>query len=198
MQLGSTMQFNIIPPTRFKTLPWKNGKGSTKELLVEEIENEAAFAWRLSMAPVTSDGSFSDFSGYHRQLILIEGNGIRLAHSNGQIDRLKQRFDMACFDGGWGTEARLYQGEITDFNIMSRQGVCSAQVDIFRQQAEHRLAVNADQLLIYPLDTDVEVNPAATNKLRLAATSLLQCTTPLEGSWTIIGAAIICVQVSYQ
>jgi environmental stress-induced protein Ves len=192
------MQFNIIPPTRFKTLPWKNGKGSTKELLVEGNQNEAAFSWRLSMAPVTNDGSFSDFSGYHRNLILIEGNGIRLAHGNGQVDRLKQRFDMACFDGGWGTEARLYQGEITDFNVITREGVCAAQVDIFRQQSEHRLVVNADQLLIYALDTDVEVHPVDTSKRQLTATNLLQCVTPVEGSWMVVGGAVICIQISYQ
>ena len=190
------MQFNIIPPTRFKILPWKNGKGSTKELLLEESKD--AFAWRLSMAPVTSDGSFSDFSGYHRKLILIEGNGIRLTHGNGQVDRLKQRFDMACFDGDWNTEAKLYEGEITDFNVMTRQGVCSAEVDIFRHQAEHRLDVNADQLLIYALDSDIEVSPVDASKLQLAATNLLQCFTPLAGSWTVIGGAVICIQVSYS
>lgn len=105
---------------------------------------------------------------------------------------------MACFDGGWSTEAKLYEGEITDFNVMTRQGVCSARVDIFRPQAEHRLAVNADQLLIYPLDTDVEVIPVDTNKFQLVATNLLQCITPLDGLWTIIGGAMICIQVNYQ
>ena len=190
------MQFNIIPPTRFKILPWKNGKGSTKELLLEE--SEEAFAWRLSMAPVTSDGSFSDFSGYHRKLILVEGNGIRLTHGNGQVDRLKQRFDMACFDGDWNTEAKLYEGEITDFNVMTRQGVCSARVDIFRHQAEHRLTVKADQLLIYALDSDIEISPVDTSKLQLAATNLLQCVTPQRGFWTVIGGAVICIQVRYS
>ena len=190
------MQFNIIPVTQFKTLPWKNGKGSTRELLVEK--NQDGFNWRLSMAPVTVDGLFSDFSGYDRKLVLIEGEGISLAHSNGQLDQLKQRFDMAGFDGGWSTEARLHQGAITDFNVMTRQGICSAEVNIFREQGEHRFKVNCDQLMIYALDSSVDISLAEDLSLQLAATSLLHCTSVTQGLWTLIGGAVICVQISYQ
>jgi environmental stress-induced protein Ves len=191
------MQFNIIPPSEFKTVSWKNGKGSTKELLFENIDREEFFAWRLSMAPVTEDGPFSDFSGYHRTLILIEGNGIELRHNNGQTDRLVRRFDFANFDGGWITEAILQQGKITDFNVMTRQGVCAAKLDIFRENGEHQIPVNADHSIIYPLDTAVEVVMPGANGLRLAAKNLLRAISPSMGVWKISGKAVICVQISY-
>lgn len=192
------MQFNIIPSDQFKTLPWKNGKGSTKELLVEKNGDGKIFNWRLSMAPVTSDGMFSDFSGYHRNLILIEGNGIDLVHSSGQQDRLRQRFDTANFDGSWSTGSRLIDGKITDFNVMTRQGACSARLDIFREPDKHKLVVAADHLLVYPLESVIDISRGEDIELQLASTSLLHCTSPPAGSWSIKGGPVICVQISYQ
>lgn len=191
------MQFNIISPSRFKTVPWKNGKGSTKELLFENIEDDDAFAWRLSMAPVSENGQFSDFSGYDRILILVEGNGITLSHDSGQVDYLEQRFDFAQFDGGWTTEATLSQDRITDFNIMTRQGFCVAHVDIFPQNGEHQFNVNAEQLLVFSLDADIGLVTPDVETQRLEAKNLLQVNSPVKGVWKISGAAIICVQISY-
>ena len=128
------MQSRLFTHQDFKTVPWKNGKGSTRELRVENLETDDAFAWRLSMAPVMTDGLFSDFSGYDRKLILVEGKGMTLRYGNGQADQLNNRFDMASFDGGWRTEANLHQGEILDFNVMTRQGVCHSQVDAFANE----------------------------------------------------------------
>lgn len=191
------MQFNIISPSRFKTVPWKNGRGSTKELLFENIKGEDSFAWRLSMAPVTSDGIFSDFSGYDRTLILVEGNGITLSYDNGQLNSLNKRFDLAQFDGGWTTEATLQRGEITDFNVITRQGVCAAHIDILRENGEHRLTVDTDLLLIYPLDDAIELLTPILETMNLAATNLLQVISPPAGVWEINGEAVICIQIHY-
>ena len=191
------MQFNIISPSQFKTVPWKNGKGSTKELLFENIEDDGAFAWRLSMAPVTENGRFSDFSGYDRTLILVEGNGITLKHDNDQTDTLVRRFESANFDGDWTTEATLHRGEIIDFNVMTRQGICVGRVDIFRENDEHHIVVNADRLMIYPLDNAIELSMPELEPLRLDATSLLQVIAPSAGTVNISGEAVICVQISY-
>lgn len=73
----------IISPNEFKRLPWKNGKGETIELAINEGGSLADFDWRISMARVTEDGAFSDFSGYQRHLLLLDGIGIELTHLDG-------------------------------------------------------------------------------------------------------------------
>ena len=191
------MQFNIISPSQFKTVRWKNGKGSTKELLFESTEDDDVFAWRLSMAPVTEDGQFSDFSGYDRTLILVEGNGITLTHDNGQVDELVQRFDAAKFDGGWATEATLQQSEITDFNVMTRQSICTAQVVVMPDIDAHEIHIDADQLLIYPVDNTIEILTSELENLELSVTNLLQVISPSKGVWKVNGEAVICIQISY-
>ena len=76
----------IISPDQFKTIAWKNGQGETTELAISPGGTLADFDWRLSMASVVSDGAFSDFTGYDRQLILLNGHGIKLAHDDKQTD----------------------------------------------------------------------------------------------------------------
>jgi len=122
----------IISPDQFNEIPWKNGKGITTELAINEQGCIADFDWRLSIASVVEDGPFSDFSGYERALILIEGNGIALQHDNDTINRLDNILDIARFDGGDHTHARLNSGPIKDFNLMLRKGAYDAAVNTYR------------------------------------------------------------------
>lgn len=191
------MKITHLTPADFKIVPWKNGQGSTRELRFEKLEGDDFFTWRLSMAPVVIDGVFSDFSGYDRKLLLVEGQGMTLRHECGQTDSLSNRFDMACFDGGWRTEANLHQGEILDFNVMTRQNVCHSQVDAFAENDHHQLPVRAEYLLIYALDSDLSINPPDFDPIQLAAGHLLEVGKPTDGVWGIDGAAFICVQINW-
>ena len=68
----------------YRTVPWKNGGGTTREIAVSED-------WRLSVATIEQDGPFSDFTGFDRTIVPIEGNGIELIFAPDQsvtLDRL--------------------------------------------------------------------------------------------------------------
>ncbi len=122
------MKYKIIPSEEFKTVPWKNGKGITKELYVKQEKERGDFIFRLSIAGVTENGPFSDFSGYNRVLMMLEGNGIRLEHSDGSINEINSYSDMAIFSGDLKTEAVLKEGPIKDFNVFTLKEVCSSEV----------------------------------------------------------------------
>jgi len=67
----------------YKTMPWKNGGGSTTELAVfPEGAGLDEFYWRLSMAQVSSDGAFSHFAQIDRTLAILTGQGLVLVHDN--------------------------------------------------------------------------------------------------------------------
>jgi len=121
----------ITPPSKFKTIPWKNGLGKTTELAISENGTLDSFDWRLSIASVVNDGLFSDFSGYQRQLILIEGAGIKLQHDEKTIDILDHPLKMANFDGANKTVGELISGSIKDFNVMTNQKTYQANVKTF-------------------------------------------------------------------
>jgi environmental stress-induced protein Ves len=115
------MQLTITPPTQFKKVPWKNGKGITTELAINENGTLDNFDWRLSIASVAQNGIFSNFSGYTRNLTLIAGKGIALHHigTDKKITHsLKNKLDVSIFDGGSETTGELFNGEILDFNVI--------------------------------------------------------------------------------
>lgn len=147
----------IISPTQFKTVPWKNGKGETIEMAINSSGTLDDFDWRLSMASVVEDGIFSNFSGYTRNLILIAGDGINLQHNDSKIDKLTHLLDYATFDGGNKTVGNLPSGEITDFNVITRSKSISASVACLKNQQNYNVE-NAELCFIYSLQETFQLN----------------------------------------
>lgn len=152
---------NIISPESFRTIPWKNGKGVTTELAININGTLTNFDWRLSIAEVAEDGLFSDFSGYLRNLILIEGNGINLHHSSDSLelrtDRLLNLLDYATFDGGFQTFGELRDGAIQDFNLMTREGKYKCSVETWTSKLTKYLPVS-DLNFIFSLSGETQLS----------------------------------------
>jgi len=177
-------------------MPWKNGLGSTLELLKEDLPGNAGFAWRLSMADVTTDGSFSNFTGYDRCLLLVEGNGITLTHNDGRCDNLTSWLQAAHFNGDDRTFATLHDGSIRDFNIMSRRGVCSAEVIANADSGVSRFDTGADIQVIYAMNSDVEIRSSEDEIQILASEHLFVIRDP-SIQLSCSGGATICTRIVY-
>jgi environmental stress-induced protein Ves len=109
----------ILPRAGYRRMPWKNGGGVTEEIAREPAEGE--FAWRLSMARIDAPGPFSDFSGYSRVMVLLEGAGLTL-QAPGEQDRILRRAgDWTRFDGSLAIHCSLQAGSCTDLNLMVRK-----------------------------------------------------------------------------
>jgi len=128
---------SILSPEQFKTVPWKNGKGSTVELAINAGGNVDNFDWRLSIADMVQSGVFSDFSGYQRHLVMIAGAGLDLEHQYKDArshDKLRSIADVASFDGGSTTDGVLV-GEsnvgVKNFNVMAKSGKYVAEVKTY-------------------------------------------------------------------
>ena len=77
-----------------------------------------AFAWRVSVAHIDISGPFSDFAGYHRKMVLLEGNGLELEFADGGVRRLARVGDLAEFDGAPAPGCTLLGGPCVDLNLM--------------------------------------------------------------------------------
>ena len=187
------MTIKIISPDKYKTLPWKNGLGETTELAISEGGNLSNFYWRLSIATVTEDGVFSDFSGYSRNLVLISGQGIRLEHDGHSIDQLDNLLAMASFDGGCKTYGKLNLGTIKDFNIMTKTATYHAQVERYLHEQAITLKTDA-QYFVYGLSTmtDVSFND---EKMTLPNGHLLAISKENNKKVTIKGTNLIIIQL---
>ncbi len=148
--------FTIITPKQFKTIPWKNGKGQTQELCINDGGTIDLFDWRISIASVTQDGTFSNFPNYQRKLILIKGNGIKLIHDENKTNMLNNVLDMASFNGKSITRTELVDGSIFDFNVMTHEDKYNCKVDTYVDTRRINIS-KCDICFIYNLDGEVNV-----------------------------------------
>jgi uncharacterized protein len=109
----------ILSAKDFRSMPWKNGGGITRELyrLPHPVDSER-FLLRLSMAQVASDGPFSIFPGIDRTLLLLEGEGFRLTFPEQLEVVLDQPLVPLYFSGEDTIHCQLLEGPCQDFNVM--------------------------------------------------------------------------------
>lgn len=169
----------------YRVMPWKNGKGTTTELAVGQARGGGApgggFAWRLSLAEVPESGPFSDFAGYDRTILMVEGEGMTLDFGGHGEAVVARRFEPVGFSGDWGTDCRLHGGPLRDLNLMVARDLMSAEVEILRLggTAPERNATRAathDVLLCHLLDgsADVAVNGGPPVELKDQETLLVE------------------------
>jgi environmental stress-induced protein Ves len=186
----------IIAPTKFKTVPWKNGKGETIEMAINSGGTLDDFDWRMSMASVVEDGIFSNFTGYTRNLILIAGDGINLQHNDSNIDRLSHLLDFATFDGGDKTVGNLHTNEITDFNVIARTSRYSTKVNC-QKKADKVTLEKSDLCFIYSLFSSVELKINSDESVtEISAGHLVKISNIEENFASISGENIIIVYLN--
>lgn len=138
----------------YRTMPWKNGGGSTTELAIfpenASIDN---FFWRLSTATVAQDGPFSHFAQIDRSLAVLTGAGLVLKTDAGstaeKTTTLTQESVPHRFSGEDNIYADLLGGTVVDLNLMTRRDVCQHFMQRLRA-GEHLIhAEDAQQILVF-------------------------------------------------
>ena len=108
-------------------VPWKNGGGVTREIAREEEGDE--IVWRLSIADVASEGSFSAFLGLQRILTVIEGAGMVLDRPN-EPPIAANLFEPVSFSGDEPINGLLPNGPCRDFNVIWNPKLTAASVTV--------------------------------------------------------------------
>ena len=123
----------------FTRRPWRNGGGFTTELAVHAEGGQ--WIWRLSVAEVAQSGPFSDFSGYERTILLVEGAGMELAIDGRAPVLLRDASPPFTFDGGAATACTLLDGPVRDLNLMveRRRFPCERKPANSRRRVRHDL-----------------------------------------------------------
>ena len=114
----------------YKIMPWKNGGGSTTELYVEP-GRAGGFLWRVSIASVASDGPFSQFAGYDRHIMALDGGGMLLKGGPAGDITVSPALVPGSFAGDWPITATLLAGPIRDFNLITLRASCRGRIECF-------------------------------------------------------------------
>jgi len=118
-------------------MPWKNGGGITHEIVRFPMSGDP-FDWRVSMAQLDTSGPFSNFSGYSRTMVLLQGAGVALTVGDRHLV-LKHVGDLAEFDGGLPTRGDLLHGPCTDLNLIVSTSSIRARTWIARLEGTRAL-----------------------------------------------------------
>jgi uncharacterized protein len=139
-----------ITQEQFKLMPWKNGGGMTTEIYRLDGKTPEGYYFRLSMAKIENDGPFSQFEGYDRHLILLEGNGCIL-DSNGKQLALTNSSLPYSFAGERKIDCRLIEGPVTDFNIIINRKWGTAHVEISQDTKDQVIQCQDEMLFFFDL-----------------------------------------------
>jgi len=140
----------LLRATDYRRMPWKNGGGETREILVSPAGASLdTMEWRVSLATVASDGPFSEFRGITRTLSVIRGSGITLRVGDRQARQMRVSSEPHTFDGETPTSATLIDGPIVDLNVMSRRGVADHRVKKISLDGSAQLATSGDVTLVF-------------------------------------------------
>jgi environmental stress-induced protein Ves len=155
----------IVRRSSFKRSPWKNGGGITHEAVRVPATGDP-FLWRVSVAQIDSSGPFSDFAGYDRRMVLLQGPGIELTHGNGQRRVLRNVGDCVEFAGALPTHCELLGGPCVDLNLMVAQSLPStARVE---RLVEGLIATaDGETTLIFGIESPISLESDAGETVRL-------------------------------
>jgi environmental stress-induced protein Ves len=126
---------SILTAKNFNVRPWKNGHGSTLELLKFPKDSGDDFLFRLSRADLTESGPFSFFPEVDRILVVTEGKEIKLN------DVKLPLWQALSFRGEENMHAQI-SAPGKDFNLMLRRGKVKGSVLIEKGPAN--LKVDAE------------------------------------------------------
>ncbi|MDE2195603.1 MAG: HutD family protein, partial [Gammaproteobacteria bacterium] len=143
----------LLGPADYRIMPWKNGRGTTRELAVfpaDSALNGKPFAWRVSIADVESDCEFSPFPGYDRSLMLTEGAGMELVFDAAPAVVIRDRYAPVRLSGDWQARCRLLNGALRDFNVMTARAQLSHTCEAVRRHP-HAIAwqPRSETLMVY-------------------------------------------------
>ncbi len=157
MGANSQPMLKIIRSRDYPTRPWKNGGGTTRDIVVAPAGASLDdFHWRLSLAQVDRDGPFSRFDNVDRTLVLLDG-AMTLHEQGRSIDLV--RGEPFVFEGERAIEATLAGGSTLDFNVMTRRD--RARHTVRRELFDQRVSVvaaDASTIILFALDSGLTID----------------------------------------
>ncbi len=112
----------LLQPSQYRVVPWKNGLGVTTEILshADEAQPDRSalpWSWRVSIASVPEPAAFSHFAGVERHILCVQGAGMRLS-INGQWNHVPTHGRALTFAGEAQCVGEPLGADVHDFNLM--------------------------------------------------------------------------------
>ena len=163
--------------------------------LADRLETSENFDWRISTATVARDGPFSMFLPASTEpLCILDGAGVVLHVADEPPRRLNDASPPVSFSGEEAAQARLIDGAVTDFNVMTRRTRFRHRVDRVRLRAGERRDVPPEVRAVFCQAGVVSID-GATGRGRLESRDTMLRHGPDGNAWSLLAdeAATVCV-----
>ncbi|HZY99577.1 MAG TPA: HutD family protein [Candidatus Baltobacteraceae bacterium] len=172
-------QPEIIRADSYQEVPWRNGGGVSRVIAGGDDDG-----WRLSVATIERDGWFSDYRGFDRTIVAIEGEGIELT-VDGDVKRLQRRFEPFSFSGDAKTKCRLLGGPARDFNVVTQRDRWSHTVAISRVMGRRLQLTVAQLCFVYVLRGTV-LEASTGDTIRIEGPDAIEIEHPNEDAYVCV------------
>ncbi len=187
------MKIKIIRKEDFITTKWAGGETTQLTIYPEDaVFANRDFLFRISSATFTStESEFSDFTGYQRYILPLEGK-LKLDHK-GLYKRELNKYDAEYFDGSWSTYSENTL-DCRDYNFIVKNG-SQAKMQILNQGDEYSL--KSSQIVTMFSMEDYEIQIGDEEK-KVEGFSLLVLETEKEEKITIENATVPVIVTEFR
>lgn len=150
---------------------WKNGRGVTEELALwppGASFERGDFDWRIARAGVSEAGPFSEFPGFERTLVVVEGEGLLLRHGAASPVSVRP-LQPHVFSGDGITQAELFGGPVTDVNLLARRACVRSRVSVLRVSSAHEEELLRSHAFVHVLEGALAARAGDAEAHQLAA-----------------------------
>ena len=136
--------------------PWGNGKGTTQEV-ARSATDPADSGWRVSIATITDDAEFSDYTGSDRHLMPLTTGGLRLDVDGTEVDL--DQYDVLSFDGGDAVAAVGVTSPSLDLNLICGRSYGESSLSALEISGSPRfLAGEHESIIVVVLDGEIRID----------------------------------------
>lgn len=166
------MREKIISAESFKKTNWSGGETTQLAIYPEDsIFSEKDFLFRISSATFTStESQFSDFSGYQRYILPLEGS-LSLKHE-GLYSRKLDSYEAEYFDGSWTTFSQNTL-DCRDYNFIVKSGY-AAKMKILKSPDQYKIKSSSIVSLFSVNDFEVISENSLKTKINGFSLSLIE------------------------
>lgn len=183
----------ILRSSDHTEMPWRNGGGTTLEVArFPATAGMEDFDWRMSFARVDQGGPFSAFPGIDRVILLLRGGRMVLTAHGADGDEVHDldRFEPWAFAGEVPVTSRITEPSL-DFNVMTRRGVLTSQVEVHRLEGSLALPARPGRRFVVVLDGSLAVGGEQLGALDLADLGQVLDSALLAGSDAMLADVVL-------
>jgi len=170
----------ILTRSGFRRQPWKNGQGTTWE--IARSPSEGDFAWRLSLAEISTSCPFSSFEAVERTILRVGGGPMTLRFDDGTTHRLEPLFAPFKFRGESNVWCELGESAAHDLNLMVRDSRARYEAQTLRFNESLSLVCRSGETVLAFLGGSAMVCGGSSNPASLAPWDVIR----LDGEETAL------------